>query len=116
MAIRVNMLRLRVLSDCQPRTKKGQPPHSTTGVASTNCSQFDISCPSSMCRLVRWPPISSAITGTASTSPIQNRRVMSTSSGFGPLSAETVSGSSAMPQIGQLPGPTWRICGCMGQV
>ena len=25
-------------------------------------------------------------------------------------------GSSAMPQIGQLPGPTWRICGCMGQV
>ncbi len=20
------------------------------------------------------------------------------------------------PQIGQLPGPTWRICGCIGQV
>jgi hypothetical protein len=25
-------------------------------------------------------------------------------------------GSSAMPQIGQAPGPTWRICGCIGQV
>ena len=33
-AIRVNMLRLRVTSDCQPRTKNGQPAHSTTGVAS----------------------------------------------------------------------------------
>jgi hypothetical protein len=36
--------------------------------------------------------------------------------GLGPLSAVTTSGSSAMPQIGQLPGPTWRISGCMGQV
>ena len=69
-----------------------------------------------MCRPVRWPPISSARTGTASTSPIQNRRVMSASSGLGPLSAVTVSGSSAMPQIGQLPGPTCRISGCIGQV
>jgi hypothetical protein len=30
-AISVNMFRLRVTSDCQPRTKKGQPPQSTTG-------------------------------------------------------------------------------------
>ena len=35
MAISVNMFRLRVTSDCQPRTKKGQPAHSTTGVART---------------------------------------------------------------------------------
>ena len=55
-------------------------------------------------------------TGSASTSPIQNRRVMSASSGFGGASAVTSSGSSAMPQIGQAPGPTWRICGCIGQV
>ena len=31
MAISVNMLRLRVTSDCQPRTKNGQPAQSTTG-------------------------------------------------------------------------------------
>ena len=41
-AIRVNMLRCACASDCQPRTKNGQPAHSTTGVASTNCSQFDV--------------------------------------------------------------------------
>ena len=40
--------RLRVTRDCQPRTKNGAPPHSTTGVASTNCSQFDEFWPSSM--------------------------------------------------------------------
>ena len=41
-AIRVNMLRLRVTSDCQPRTKNGQPAHSTTGVASTIWIQFEV--------------------------------------------------------------------------
>ena len=35
-AISVNMLRLRVRSDAQPRTKNGHPAHSTTGVASTS--------------------------------------------------------------------------------
>ena len=40
-AISVNMLRLRVSSDCQPRTKNGQPAHSTTGVANTSWIQFD---------------------------------------------------------------------------
>ncbi len=48
--------------------------------------------------------------------PIHRRRVMSASSGLGPASAVAISGSSAMPQIGQEPGPTWRISGCMGQV
>ena len=33
MAISVNMLRLRVTTDCQPRTKNGDPAHNTTGVA-----------------------------------------------------------------------------------
>ena len=41
---------------------------------------------------------------------------MSISSSFGPSSSEISAGSSAMPQIGQLPAPTWRISGCMGQV
>ena len=40
-AISVNMFRLRVTSDCQPRTKKGQPAQRTTGVANTSWIQFD---------------------------------------------------------------------------
>ena len=46
----------------------------------------------------------------------QSRRVMSTSSGLGPSSAVGVIGSSAMPQIGQDPGPSRTISGCIGQV
>ena len=34
--INVNMLRLRVTIEYQARTKKGQPPQSTTGAASSN--------------------------------------------------------------------------------
>ncbi len=115
MAINVNMLRLRVRSDCQPRWKNGHPAQSTTGVASANCTQFD-TVGLSRCTPARWLPISSRKTGSASASPTQNRRVMSSSSGFGAASAVTVSGSSAMPQIGQEPGPSCRISGCMGQV
>ena len=64
----------------------------------------------------QMPPISSAKTGSVKASPIQKRRVMSTSSWLGPASAPTRTGSSAMPQIGQEPGPTWRTSGCIGQV
>lgn len=35
-AMSVNMLRFRVRTDAQPRTKNGHPAHSTTGVASTS--------------------------------------------------------------------------------
>ena len=41
---------------------------------------------------------------------------MSASSGFGPCSAVTSTGSSAMPQIGHDPGSGCRISGCIGQV
>ena len=112
------MFRLRLTSDAQPRWKKGHPAQSTTGVASRNMIQADRRGGT------RWwspragtcPPISKTTTGSVSASPIQNRRVMSASSGFGPASAVTDSGSSAMPQIGQFPGPFWRTCGCIGQV
>ncbi len=60
--------------------------------------------------------MSSAITGTDSASPTQSRRVMSSSSGLGSLRALGISGSSAMPQIGQEPGACCRISGCIGQV
>ena len=55
-------------------------------------------------------------TGMDKATPIQNRRVMSRSSGDGPMSTVTVTGSSAMPQIGHVPGPICRISGCMGHV
>jgi hypothetical protein len=44
--ISVNMLRLRFRTDAQARSKKGQPLHSTTGVANTNCTQRDTAIPS----------------------------------------------------------------------
>ena len=53
--------------------------------------------------------------GRVSTAPTQKRRVMLTSSGLAAL-AVTVRGSRAMPQMGQAPGPSRTICGCMGQV
>ena len=51
-----------------------------------------------------------------STTEIQNRRVMSTSSGLGPVSAVTITGSRVIPQIGHTPGPGRRISGCIGHV
>jgi hypothetical protein len=69
----------------------------------------------------KWTPSSSATietpsSGTVNIPATQVRRVKSTSSGFGPSSSEGSSGSSAIPHIGQVPGPSCRICGCIGQV
>ncbi len=58
----------------------------------------------------------SASTGIVSKTAIQNLRLMSASSGFSSSSSDAVSGSSAIPQIGQLPGPSRMISGCIGQV
>ena len=115
-AIRVNILTLRERSDRAPRSKNGQPAHRTTGVAKTNSAQFKICPPTASRRPVRCPLMSSATTGTASARPTQKRRVMLTSSGLGPATATGRSGSSAMPQIGQAPGPACRTSGCIGQV
>ena len=38
-AISVNMFRLRLTTDAQPRSKNGQPPQRTTGVAKRSWSQ-----------------------------------------------------------------------------
>jgi hypothetical protein len=53
--------------------------------------------------------------GAESATPTQNRRCMLLSSGLS-ASAVGVFGSSAMPQIGQLPGASRTICGCIGHV
>jgi len=109
------MLRLRVRSEVQNRAKNGQPPHSTTGVASASCTQTAVRIGSSSQPSNSMPTTSSA-SGTVNTALPHKRRVMSMSSGLGPSSRDDSSGSSAMPQIGQLPGASRRICGCIGQV
>jgi hypothetical protein len=108
-AISVNMLSRRLTTDSQPRRKNGAPPHATTGVARTSCSQ--ITAGEGACH-----SIAIARSGNESARPTQNRRVMSASSGLPSSAAPGVSGSSAMPQIGQLPGWSRTISGCIGQV
>ena len=60
-------------------------------------------------------PMAIATSGAVRARLIQKRRVMRRSSGLS-SSTVTVRGSSAMPQIGQLPGSERTISGCMGQV
>src|SRR5260221_662924 len=112
------MLRLRLTIDCQPRTNSGAPAQTTTGVASAISSHGIIDagiarstrCPEIMC------DISRAGSELASATLIQTRRVMSASTGAASSSAVLTRGSSAIPQIGQLPGPGRTISGCIGQV
>ena len=117
-AISVNMFEWRVTIELHPRTKNGQPAHSTTGVLKINPIQLvtDMSSrpPSPMPSAMS--PIVSANTGIPSAAAIQKRRVMSTSSGFGVSSASTVRGSSAIPQMGHGPGWSRTISGCIGHV
>src|SRR5258706_15587133 len=116
MAISVNMLVLRLTIDAHPRWKNGQPPQSTTGVASRSSShgrhQFHGDamnrCGESML------PMAIARSGAGGARLIQNRRVMSRSSGLS-SSTVTLRGSSAMPHIGQFPGSVLTISGCIGQ-
>src|SRR5439155_4288461 len=116
-AINVNMLRLRLTIEAQPRWKNGQPPQRATGVARASCNQFN-----RRGEKLRWtgcPGIKSDMArkaiGRLSATEIQNRRFIWTSSGLACSSKVTVLGSSAMPQIGHEPG-SWRtISGCMGQ-
>ena len=112
------MFRLRVTIDCQPRTKNGHPPHSTTGADRSSCVHSRAvggSVAASSGAAIS--AVASANTGRVSARLTQKRRVMSTSSGLGPSSAAVAAtGSSAMPHFGQLPGPIWRTSGCIGQV
>src|SRR5258707_8216155 len=112
------MFGLRLTRDVQKRWKKGKPPHTTTGVASANSSHGKVAP-----LRIRWNCISHnmeamaiASRGAVSARLIQNRRLMSRSSGFSSSPAVTVRGSSAMPQIGHDPGSERTIAGCMGQV
>ena len=113
MPISVHMLGLPRRMDSTQRTKNGKPAHSTTGVASTS-STHDIVCGATGTR--RWPPIAIATPAIVSGNVHQKRRVKSSSSGLRSSSSDGMTGSSAMPQIGQFPGALRRICGCIGHV
>src|SRR5207249_4644679 len=91
MPINVNMLGLAFASDCHIRSKNGEPHQSTTGVART--SPIQLIDATEMRRPTAPPesmsPIDSRNTGAPSATPIQKRRVMSTSSGFGAATFES---------------------------
>ncbi len=99
MAIKVNILSWPVFRDCQPRLKKGQPPHNTTGVARSNWIQLE-PLPEIKC-FKPCPPISNITTGIVNINAIQNRRLISRYSGLTTSETVTVSGSKAIPQRGQ---------------
>src|SRR4029077_3891198 len=117
-AISVKMFVERFTIEAQPRWKNGHPPHKTTGVA--KISSIQGSQPfGKMCRPGTPGSMSDmaiASKGAVGARLTQKRRVMSRNSGFSSSWAVAVRGSSAMPQMGQLPGPGRTISGCMGQV
>src|SRR2546421_8649457 len=109
------MFKFQVRNECHARTKNGQPPHSTTGLASAAWSQ-----PAPAAQLAKRGAKNSLIVarsnGRVSATPTQKRNVIERSSLSSASSSETLRGSSAMPQMGQLPGRSRRISGCIGQV
>jgi hypothetical protein len=107
------MLGLRKTTDCQPRTKNGQPAHSTMGVLSSSSSQVRRAGDTD----VNWcPSIASATTMSVSGRLYQKRRWKSRYSAFSSSSSSSgKTGSSAMPHLGQVPGPGCRTSGCIGQ-
>ena len=107
-----------VRNDEAPRWKNGHPAHITTAVERASWIQIDHCAGTSFPRPSPgiWPPISMMNTGRVSVTPIQKRLDMLASSGFGAAATVIVTGSNAIPQMGQLPMPAWRICECIGQV
>src|SRR5205823_14490787 len=110
--ISVNMFGLRLTSDAQKRSKNGQPPHNTTGVANANSIKLRTLCVS------RKPSanIDSTSTGNDIAALTQNRRRIESYSGSASTSAKTSIGSSAIPHFGHAPGPICTISGSIGQV
>ena len=111
------MLRWRVTNDAQPRSKNGQPPHSTAGVARISCTQT-ARCGGDQRIERRFGEMLGHGHGEQWH---RERKADPEAPGhvaqFGIFgSAVGVIGSSAMPQIGQGPGSSRTISGCIGQV
>ena len=58
--------------------------------------------------------IASTTTGSVNTAHTNSRRCMPTSSSLAPSSSRGAIASSAIPQIGQAPGPSRTTSGCIG--
>lgn len=113
----VNMFSWRLTSDCQARTKNGQVPHSTTGVASANSTPASTRAPSHACTGMPGSMSDMEIRNTSAAGPTvqTKRRFIATPSVFGTSSAVATRRSNAMPLIGRTPGTSRTICACMGQ-
>ncbi len=107
------MFGLRLMTDCTPRTKNGQPAHSTTGSDKASSIQL---CVAMSNQPRSWPNMASTVSTTVSGKVHQKRREKSRSSGLSSSSRLGISGSSAMPHFGQSPGRSCRTSGCIGQM
>ena len=107
------MLRLPLRKERTQRTRNGQPAQSTTGVARANSIQTR-TCGASQSAPCR--NMASTKTLAVSGRLRQKRRLKSRSSLSSSSPSPGISGSNAMPQIGQVPGPSWRISGSIGQM
>ena len=114
MPISVNMFGLRRTSEAQKRSKNGQPPQSTTGVAKTN--SIALRAPGANRNPSASPNIERTSTGNDNAALTQNRRRIESYSGSASTSAKTSIGSSAIPHFGHTPGPICTISGSIGQV
>jgi len=105
------MFGLRFRTEAKARAKNGAAPQSTTGLASPSSSQLidPGGCQPNI------SPIATARSASVNGADTSSRRCMSTSSGLAGASSVAIRGSSAMPQMGQLPGASRTICGCIGQ-
>src|SRR5665213_827902 len=102
--ISVNILAWPEIAPFQPRTKKGIAAHNTTGALSANSIHARMTGDIIESSALISPSMASAKTGMESANEIQKRRNMSRYSDSS-CAAVGPSGSSAIPQTGQWPGP-----------
>src|ERR1700732_3973576 len=107
--IRVNIFGLRLRSEDQKRSKKGQPPQRTTGVARRNSMQFRTV--GLRCKQSDSQTMDSSRTGSDNAALTQKRKRIESYSGSASTSAKTSIGSSALPQMGAAPRPNRGVSG-----
>src|SRR5258708_12402520 len=102
--ISVNMFGLRLTTEDQKRSKKGQPPQRTTGVASRNSIAFR-TC-GARCKPSDSPNMDNSSNGSETAALIQKRSRIESYSGSAFTSAKISIGPTPIPQLRQLPCPT----------
>src|SRR4051794_26232390 len=100
------MLSERLVIEFHPRSNSGQPAPRTTPDDNASSIQRRLIEGTSAC-------MDKTITGMERRALAQKRRVIDWSSGWGADASERlgISGSSAIPHLGQTPGPCCRTCG-----